>query len=228
MSSGRFRILRHPWVRRLGWLVGAPLAIFRFLRRQTPVEVVDPADRPPPLPEEPAFLDRDEERAVGPVIHRLYRATIPAPKLSPQRLMAIIAADPNVIAPVEVLHFEKTQGERGDLRKGDELVIQMAGPWSGPVVLTRRWETGFRLAAKSGNPQLGQVELRARAADGAIEMEVQTRERAAGLTFHILQRIGLVQRMQFYTWAEMLENAARIAGGRRPERITLSSWTHSA
>lgn len=102
----------------------------------------------------------------------------------------------------------------------------MAGPWSGPVVLTRCWETGFRLAAKSGNPQLGQVELRARAADGDIEMEVQTRERAAGLGFHVLQRIGLIRRMQSYTWAEMLENAAHLAGGRQPGRITLTSWKH--
>lgn len=106
MAAGRLRVLKQRWVRKLGWLVGAPLAIFRFLRRQTPVEVVDPADRPAPLSEEPAFVDRDEERAVGPVIHRLYRAIIPAPKLSsPQRLMAIIAPDPNVIAPVEVLRF---------------------------------------------------------------------------------------------------------------------------
>jgi hypothetical protein len=30
--------------------------------------------------------------------------------------------------------------------------------------------------------------------------------------------------MQSYTWAEMLENAAQLAGGRRPERITVASW----
>ena len=226
MSAGRSRIPSRRSVRKLGWLVGAPLAIFRFFRRHTPVEVVDPADRPPPLPEEPGFVDRDDEQAVGPVIHRVYGATIPAPQLSPQRLMAIIAADPNVIAPVEVLRFEKTRGQPGDLHEGDELEIQMAGPWSGPVVVTRRWDTGFRLAATSGHPQLGQVELRARAVNGDIELEVQTRERAGGLSFHILQRIGLIRRMQSYTWAEMLENAARIAGGRQPERISLGSWRH--
>jgi hypothetical protein len=154
----------------------------------------------------------------------LYGATIQSPKLNPERLIAIIAADPNVIAPVEVLRFKKTRGEPSDLHEGDELVIQMAGPWSGPVQLTRRWETGFRLTAKSGHPQLGQVELRARDNEGKIDMEIQTRERAAGLSFRLLQRIGLVQRMQTHTWAEMLENAAQIAGGRRLERITMSSW----
>ncbi len=53
-------------------------------------------------------------------------------------------------------------------------------------------------------------------------MEIQTRERAAGMSFHALQRIGLIRRMQTYTWAEMLENAAQLAGGRPPDRITVA------
>jgi hypothetical protein len=219
-------------VRRLGWLFGAPLAFFRFMRRQIPVEAVDPAGAlPPSLPEDPDLADREGERAVGPVVHRLYGATIHAPKLTPERLLAIIAADPNVIAPVEVLRFEKAEkanGGSGGLQEGDELLIQMAGPWSGPVRVSRRWDTGFRLVAQRGHPQLGQVEIRARDNGGDIEMEIQTRERAAGLSFHVLQRIGLIQRMQSYTWAEMLENAAQLAGGRRPERVTVQSWRASS
>jgi hypothetical protein len=157
-------------------------------------------------------------------VHRLYSATIRTPKLTAARLLAVIAADPNVIAPSEVLRFEKTDGERGRLQEGDELLIRMAGPWNGPVKVTRRWEEGFRLTATHGHPQLGQVELRIRDEDGQIAAEIQTRERAAGISFHALQRIGLIRRMQSYTWAEMLENAAQLAGGRRPERITVASW----
>jgi hypothetical protein len=161
---------------------------------------------------------------VGPVVHRIYGAAIRAPRLTAEKLLAIIAADPNVVAPSEVLRFERTRGERGRLREGDELLIRMAGPWNGPVKVTRRWEEGIRLAATRGNPQLGQVELRARDEEGRIVMEIQTRERAAGLSFRALQRIGLIRRMQSYTWAEMLENAAQLAGGRPPERVTVRSW----
>lgn len=232
MASGPTRRLRsrvgRRVVRRLGWLFGAPLAFFRFMRRQIPVEAVDPAGAlPPSLPDGPDLADREGERAVGPVVHRLYGATIKAPKLTAERLLAIIAADPNVIAPVEVLRFEKAEkakGGSGGLQQGDELLIQMAGPWSGPVRVSRRWDTGFRLVAQRGHPQLGQVELRVRDNGGDIEMEIQTRERAAGLGFHALQRFGLIRRMQSYTWAEMLENAAQLAGGRRPERVTVQSW----
>ena len=77
--------------------------------------------------------DGKGKRASGPVLHRLYSATIREPKLTADRLLAIIAADPNVIAPSEVLRFEKTRGEPGRLKEGDELLIRMAGPWNAPV-----------------------------------------------------------------------------------------------
>jgi hypothetical protein len=212
-------------LRTLGWLVGAPVAIFRFLSREMSVEYEESVgDSPPLLAEEPDLAQREDEQAVGPVVHRLYSATIRAPKLTADRLVAIIAADPNVIAPSEVLRFEKTRGEPGALQEGDTMLIRMAGPWNGPVEVTRRWEQGFRLAARPGHPQLGQVELRAWDEGGEIAMHIQTRERAAGLSFRLLQGIGLIQRMQTYTWAEMLENAAQIAGGRRLERVTVRSW----
>ena len=212
-------------MRRLGWLVGAPLAIFRFLRRKIPIVEIDPAGAAGPLANEDHHTaQREHEDGVGPVVHRLYSATIRAPRLTANRLLAIIAADPNVIAPSEVLRFERVRGEPGWLRETDELLIRMAGPWNGPVKVTRRWDEGFRLTATRGHPQLGQVEIRLRDDDGGIAMEIQTRERAAGIGFHALQRIGLIRRMQSYTWAEMLENAAQLAGGHRPERITVAAW----
>ena len=213
-------------MRWLGWLVGAPLAVFRFLRRGLPIVEIDPAATAaaPLSTEDPAGAQREKEAGVGPVMHRLYSAVVPEPKLTAGRLLAIIASDPNVIAPSEVLRFEKTRGRPGRLEEADELLIRMAGPWNGPVRVTRRWEEGFRLTATRGHPQLGQVEIRARDGAGELTVEIQTRERAAGAGFHTLQRIGLIRRMQSYTWAEMLENAAQLAGGRRPERITVGSW----
>ena len=212
-------------MRRLGWLVGAPLAIFRFLRREIPIVEVDPVGVAAALTSEDRDTARREHHdGVGPVVHRLFSATICAPKLAADRLLAIIAADPNVIAPSEVLRFEKVRGEPGRLREADELLIRMAGPWNGPVKVTRRWDEGFRLTARRGHPQLGQVEIRMRDEDGGIAIEIQTRERAAGISFHALQRIGVIRRMQSYTRAEMLENAAQLAGGHRPERITVAAW----
>jgi hypothetical protein len=206
-------------------MVGAPLALFRFLRRQTAVEVINSRGGPVPLPaDEPESVNRASEQGVGREVHRLYSATIQTPKLSAGRLLAIIAADPNVIAPSEVLRFEKTRGKPGRLEEGDELLIRMAGPWNAPVKITRRWEQGFRFAATRGHPQIGQVELRMRDDRGEIALEIKTRERAADVKFHLLQRVKLVQRMQSYTWGEMLQNAAQLAGGRQLERITVRSW----
>ena len=206
-------------------MVGAPLALFRFLRRQTAVEEINSRDGRVPLPvDEPDSANRGSQLGVGQEVHRLYSATIHTPKLPAGRLLEIIAADPNVIAPSEVMRFEKTRGKPGGLEEGDELLIRMAGPWNAPVKITRRWEEGFRFAAMGGHPQIGQVELRLRDDGGEIAVALQTRERAAGVKFHLLQRIKLVQRMQSYTWGEMLQNAAQLAGGRQLERITVRSW----
>lgn len=210
-------------IRTVGWSVGAPLALFRFLRRQTAVEVIDSSGGTAPLPaDEPELMSGDS--GVGREVHRLYSGTIQTPKLPAGRLLEVIAADPNVIAPSEVLRFEKTRGTPGRLEEGDEFLIRMAGPWNSPVRITRRWEEGFRFAAMRGHPQIGQVELRLRDVGGEIAAEIQTRERAAGIKFHLLQRIKLVQQMQTYTWGEMLENAAQLAGGSKLERITVRSW----
>jgi hypothetical protein len=205
--------------------VGAPLALFRFLRRQTLVqEIESPGGRAPLSGDDSESASREPEEGVGREVHRVYSATIKAPKLHAGRLLEIIAADPNVIAPSEVLRFQKTCGEPGRLEEGDELLIHMAGPWNAPVKVTRRWDEGLRFAATRGHPQIGQVELRFRDRDGEISAEIQTRERAAGVQFHLLQRMKLIQRMQSYAWGEMLQNAAQLAGGSQLERITVRSW----
>lgn len=162
---------------------------------------------------------------MGPVIHTRYSATIEEPTLDAKRLMAVITTDPNVIAPVEVLRFERAAAEAGGLREGENLLIRMAGPWNAPVEVTRRWDTGFRLAATSGHPQLGQFELSGYDDDDGLAIEIRTRERSAGPGFHLLRRVGLIRRMQTYTWAEMLENAGQLAGGRPLARITVQTWT---
>jgi hypothetical protein len=222
------RRLVRRWMRRLGWLLGAPLAIFRFLRREMIVEEIDAAPAVAPLPAaEPD--GRQIEPGLGPLAHHLCAATVRAPKLAPEQLLAIIAANPNVIAPTEVLRFERPPGKPGSLQKDDELLIRMAGPWNGPMRVTERGDDRLRLGALLGHAQQGQIELRVRGHDNhnGIEIEIQTRERAAGPGFYLLQRIGLIKRMQSYTWAEMLQNAAKLAGGKPPERITVQSW-HSA
>ncbi len=214
-------------MRRLGWLLGAPLAIFRFLRREIVINAIDAPPTVAPLPAAaPDETSSHTDRGLGPVAHRLYTATIRSPKLAPEQLLAIIAANPNVIAPTEILRFERPPGQHNSLQKGDELLIRMAGPWNGPMQVTERGDARLRLGALLGHAQHGQIELRVRHRNDHedIEIEVQTRERAAGLSFYLLQRIGLIKRMQSYTWAEMLQNAARVAGGQPPEQITIHSW----
>ena len=225
LKGGKIRWrLGRRLLRRTGWIVGAPLAIFRFMRQDIPLRELSGPGAAWPLPPEEPDREHAEESGVGALAHRVYGTVLRECVLPAERVIRIIAADPNVIAPTEVLRFErKSEGVR-DLREGDELLIRMAGPWNGPVRVTRRWEHGFRLAALRGNAQVGQVELRARDDGDGMVVEIQTRARAAGVWFYLLERVGLVGRMQAYTWAEMLQKSAQLAGGRPPTEITVRSW----
>jgi hypothetical protein len=82
-------------MRRLGWLVGAPLAVFRFLRRKIPIVEIDPASAATPLTNEDRdTAQRERQDGVGPVVHRLFSATIRGPKFTADRVLAIVSADP--------------------------------------------------------------------------------------------------------------------------------------
>jgi hypothetical protein len=92
--------------------VGGPLAVFRFLRREIPIIEVDPAGaaRPLTVDNHGDSQPRDED-GVGPVV-RLYGSTIRTPQLTAGRLLAIIAADPDVIAPSEILRSRRSEARR--------------------------------------------------------------------------------------------------------------------
>ena len=218
------RRLARRWIRRLGWLLGGPLAIFRFLRREILVEEIEAAPTVAPLSaDEPSEAARHPGRGLGALTHHLYAVTVRSPKLSAGQLLAIIAADPNVVTPTEVLRVERSAGA---LCKGDELLLRMAGPWNGPMRVSEREDDRLQLATMPGHPQHGKVELRVRPKNGEadIVIEIQTCERAAGFGFYLLERIGLIPRMRSHTWAEILQNAARLAGGLPPDRITVQCW----
>src|SRR6185369_10048988 len=86
------------------WPVGIALTSWRYMWRTTPMhrseETGDAGDLPPGLPE--ALVDADVqgiEKGVGPLFHRLYRARIRDPRLSPDQLIERLRGDPNRAAP---------------------------------------------------------------------------------------------------------------------------------
>src|SRR5579859_5772688 len=92
---------------------------------------------PPHLLSYPAELSRYQlqthDDGCGPLFHRLYRTRIRGTTVTADELMQSVQSDLNRAAPTKFARFQLIRGERGALKRGDEYVVRMPGPWDGPV-----------------------------------------------------------------------------------------------
>lgn len=196
--------------RLLGWSVGMPLATVRFLLRDTPLE-------------HRTVVRQDLSEPDDGAVRRRYRARVERPRLPAERVLAIIAADPNVVLPVEVMRFTGGRAA-GPLRPGDERLIRMAGPWNGPVRVVAVEPEGIRWAARRGGAQRGEFEIRLRDDGPDLEAEVQLVQRSASRLYGLAyDRIGIARLIERHTWSHVLERVAQLAGGRPPRRILVET-----
>ncbi|HEY3543445.1 MAG TPA: DUF1990 family protein [Gaiellaceae bacterium] len=211
------------------WPVGITLTSWHYMWRTTPMhrseESGSRADLPPELPG--AAIDDDVqpiEAGVGPLFHRLYRATIRDARLSSQELIHRLSVDPNVAAPTELARFLKIGGTKGRLAVGDELVVRMPGPWDGPVRVTTTTPTSFRFATLSGHLEAGQIEFRSTQREGLLQFEIESwarsGDRLSNLLYHHLR---MAKEVQLHMWTSFLEQVAKLSEGRLTGGIEIVS-----
>ncbi|HSC49185.1 MAG TPA: hypothetical protein VLD16_02890 [Gaiellaceae bacterium] len=202
------------------WPVGLALTSWNYMWRTTPMHRREEAgsaadDAPPPLPDDAA---REElqcpDDGVGPLFHRTYRARIRDAALSAEQLLAAIRADPDTVSPTELARYLKVGGEEGEMRVGDEYVVRMPGPWDGPVRVVEVTPRSFRLATLAGHLEAGQIELSAANGEHLV-FSVESWARAGDRLSDLLhQRLRMAKEVQLHMWTSVLEQAARLAGGR--------------
>jgi hypothetical protein len=202
------------------WPVGMGLASWRYLWRTSPLHRVDQSgtaeDIGPPLPE--GLVDQQVQSirdGAGPLFRRRYAVRIEGSSMTPERLIAAIAENPNRAAPVEVAFFRKLRGDKGPLRVEDEYLVRMPGPWDGPVRVVDRSPTSFRLVTLRGHLEAGQIEFRASREDVALRFEIESWARSGDRLSELLyDRVRLIKEMQLHVWTHFCERIARLAGGR--------------
>jgi hypothetical protein len=135
--------------------------------------------------------------------------------MTPEAVIARVAADPDCVAPTEFASFQKVRGEEGEMQVGDEYVVHMAGPWDGPVRVVERGPTCFRLVTLDGHLEAGQIRFSARGEDGMVVFEIESWARSAGRMVHLLyDRLRMAKEVQLHMWTSMLQRIADMAGGR--------------
>jgi hypothetical protein len=209
--------------RRVGALLrypaGLAVSTVRYLhwssRVQRTEQEGDGTDLPAALPD--GTLDahlKTVEEGAGPLLHRTFRIRVRGSGLDAERLMERVCADLDRAAPSEVVSFRKLRGRLGEVRPGDEYVVRMPAPWSGPVRVIQRDATSFRFATLADHLEAGQIEFATRDVAGALEFGIETwsrpGDRAAALVFDTLT-IG--KEIQLHMWTQFCIAACALSGG---------------
>jgi len=206
------------------WLLGSLLVSWRYLWTTTPLhreEAVggDEADLPPKIPDQ--LLDDEVQLAasgVGPMFHRRFWVNIADSRLSPHELLARVVGSFNQFVPSEVVGVRREGA--GPLRLGEEMVVEMPGPWDGPVRVVQVDDGCLRLATLAGHLEAGQVRFRATERSGVLVFEVEAWARCATpLVYLLYVRMRLAKEIQFNMWVRFCLSAVRASRGRLEDGV---------
>lgn len=204
----------------------------RYLRRRTQ-EVERLSDTlPPARPATDGTLPQTRDDGCGPIVARSHSVTIRDSKLSPVELMARFRHAPNEFVPRHIAGFF-SQGEPAyDLAPGDELVVEIPGPWNGPIRVDSTNDTEVMLITLPGHMEAGHIRFRTRLTeDGDIEFEIRSWARAGDELFRRLHvgvanvGVRIAHEAQTAMWAHTCDRAVAVSGGRRHSPILSTTET---
>jgi hypothetical protein len=208
------------------WMFGTALISWRYLWETTPLHRVEregggAEDLPPRLPAE--TLDDTVQLAsdgVGPLFHRRFWVRIVEARLTAYQLMARVVSDFKDFVPSEVVAVRSSRVVGDTLQVGDELVVEMPGPWDGPVRVVHVDDACLRLATLRGHLEAGQVEFRAHHTGDTVIFEIEVWARPGTLLVHLLySHLRLAKEMQLNMWVRFCLAAAATAGGRPADGV---------
>jgi len=163
------------------------------------------------------MLQRPED-GNGPMYHRSYWVFVTDESLTGEESISDILQAPNQVTPTEMASFETLSGEPArDLDVGDELIVRLPGPWSGPVRVIERTPTSFRFATLRGHMEAGEIEFRTGTdARGFLEFRIESWARSGDPLFHLLYgRFVIGRELQLHMWAQFCRRVAAVSGGVR-------------
>ncbi|WP_406311172.1 DUF1990 domain-containing protein [Streptomyces thermoviolaceus] len=202
-------------------LMGTVLVTWRYLWETTPYHRGgecrgDETDLPPPLPSE-AVDDRVQlaQDGFGPLYHRLFRVRIAGADTDPARLITWMCRDFKHFVPSEVVDIHTGDLRDHGLDVADELLVEMPGPWNGPVKVVRREPDRLQLVTLRGHMEAGQIQFRAREEDGLLVFEIELWACPGNRLVHFLYaHLRVAKEIQLNMWVRFCLAAAKASGGR--------------
>lgn len=177
------------------------------------------------LPGDPATVQRPSD-GVGALFHRQYAIHVTDEELGAEELIDRILEDPNAVAPTQMARFQTVDGApaRG-LSRGDEFVVQLPGPWNGPVRLVDRTPTSFRFVTLRGHMEAGEIEFSTRYDDrGFLCFQIESWACSGNRVFSWLyERFPVGREMQLHMWSLYCRKVAAASGGVRMSNVACAT-----
>lgn len=204
----------------------------RYLRRHTS-DVESFSDELPPVgPATDGTTPQTRDDGCGPILARTHSVTIRDSELTPAELMERFRREPNEFVPRHIAGFF-SQGEPvRDLVPGDELVVEIPGPWNGPIRVDSVNDTEVMFVTLPGHMEAGHIRFRTRHTDdGDVEFEIRSWARAGDELFRRLHvgvahvGVRIAHEAQTAMWAHTCDRAVAVSGGRRRSPIVSTTET---
>jgi hypothetical protein len=212
------------------WLLGTVLVTWRYLWDTTPLHrggecQGDEQDRPPQMSPE-AIDDRVQlaEDGCGPLYHRLFRVRIAAADIDAGQLIERICREFKNFVPSEVVDIRAGELRAHGLDVADELLVDMPGPWNGPVRVIHRDAESLRLVTLRGHMEAGQVHFRAGRNADLLVFEIELWARPGTRLVQVLySHLRLAKEIQLNMWVRFCLSAVTASGGRLMDGVHVST-----
>ena len=202
-----------------------PFAVLHLRRRrhmvlsETEVELL--SERPPPHRHHPRLQPRDG--GVGPIVMRTYEVDVVRPVLDATTLMTDLRTDPNHFNSDLVAGFVIGDRPVRNVGVGDELVVELPGPWNGPCTVEALDDQTMLLATLDGHMEAGHIRFRTEPSADGFTFQIRSWARAGDGGFAALHLVvPIAKTLQTAMWSAMCDRVVAVSGGERdgPIRVT--------
>ncbi len=164
----------------------------------------------------------------GPMVMRTYAIRVVDAGLSPEQLINRLVSRPGELNDDRIAGFVVDDEAATDLDVGDQLVVELPGPWNGPVRVTDVKATSLLLQTLDGHMEAGQIRFDVTDSEDRIDgrhdytFRIRSWARGGDAAFTFLH-LGLrvAKELQTAMWVAMCEGAVNVSEGEREDRRRL-------
>ncbi len=153
----------------------------------------------------------------GTLFERRYWADVQHSVFTPEDVMTYIKSHFNDFSPDLLAKFEKTEGQEEVMSEGDEMSIEILGPWNGDVRVTHSEATWFELITLEGHPEAGTIRFKATElpdVPGGVHFEIRSLARARDNIVALAhEKLGIGMVVQERMWREFCTRVADFTHG---------------